>query len=515
MRKQIAIMLLVLLMALSSAGLTEEGVSYRFDDISAALSLPTGVYDTVLTPDTLKANEAFILSQGGTVESYGIAFSTKGTLLKAFDTKNGRILSISALKTDDSKQYFNINKHTPEARASYRRSHSAGDSYSVLGYYYNSVEWKNFRDVGRWLMLRYDFRQEGEIVSRGYQRRTIYNGYTITLDMEVPGSRPLKGADNTALNKVFGTFRFTATLPLPALPVAFNEKVTAPSETSEPSFTMTGNTEPGAMLTAVVGSFSTAQTQVIEVAARKNGNYSLSVTLPQEDLYFMTLTVRKEGAITLEKQYAITYRKGLLSVSATAVLPNPLTEDSYHITGTAPKGTQAQLDVNGVTASKKVGANGTFDFTVDTSSEGEYRLKLSLSKAGFETRFFTYESARTFTPEERIRKMRDASTSPAYSALIKNIDRYDGDMLTYEGYLLSQEEKAGEYIMMLALSKNGDTFSDNIILTGDQQAGFPLSTRVRVYGVLIGTNTMLNEEQQEIEYPKLQLRHMESVAAQN
>ncbi|MDD4104477.1 MAG: hypothetical protein PHH03_01335 [Eubacteriales bacterium] len=515
MRKQITIMLLALMMAVPTAGISEEGISFRFDEIRGAVALPTGVYDTVLTPDTFKANEAFIHALGGTVENYEITFSTNGILLKAFDSDNGRILTLSALKTDDSKQYFNINEHTPEARASYRRSHSTGDSYSVLGYYYNSVEWKNFRDVGRWLMLRYDFRQEGEVVSRGYQRRTVFNGYTITFDMEVPGGRPLKGGDNTALNKVFDSFRFTTVLPLPDLPVTFNEKVTAPSETSEPTFTMTGSTEPGATLTAVVGSFSTAKTQVIESVAKNNGNYSITITLPQEDLYFMTLTVRKEGAVTLDKQYAITYRKGLLPISITAVPPEILIEDSYRVTGTSPRGTQVQLDVNGSTTGKKVGANEAFTFTVDTSSEGEYDLKLTLSKAGFETRSFSYKSTRTYSHEERVQKIRDSSTSPAYANLIKNVDRYDGEMLRYEGYLMSQEERAGEYIMLLALNKNGDTYTDNVILTGDQQSGFPPSTLVRVYGVLIGTNTMLNEEQKEIEYPKLQIRHIESVAAQN
>ncbi len=48
----------------------------------------------------------------------------------------------------------------------------------------------------------------------GFQRRTIRNGYTITVDMQVYG-RNVSGADNTALNKVFDSFGFTQALPVP------------------------------------------------------------------------------------------------------------------------------------------------------------------------------------------------------------------------------------------------------------------------------------------------------------
>ena len=65
MRKQITIMLLALMMAVPTAGISEEGISFRFDEIRGAVALPTGVYDTVLTPDTFKANEAFIHALGG------------------------------------------------------------------------------------------------------------------------------------------------------------------------------------------------------------------------------------------------------------------------------------------------------------------------------------------------------------------------------------------------------------------------------------------------------------------
>lgn len=508
MRKRF-VLLLSLLLVLPVYSLAQQSNAFTFSDLYATLTLPEGVYDTILTPENLEANSDFLQFKGTTVDETKARFQQDGILLKGYDSKSGRVLTLSAQKDIEAEQYFNINEHTPETRASYRRMHAVSDKYKILGYTYNSIEWKNFRNVGRWLMLKYDFRENGEVTGRGYQRRTVHNGYTITLDMFVPGGKQLKGGDNTALNKVFDGFAFTQSLPLPELPVLFNEKVTAPMETSEPTFTMTGKTLGNARLVAVVGSYATAQTQVVETTAKKNGDYSLTITLPAEDLYFLTLTVQAEGALPLEKQYAITYRKGLMSVSMSSVPPEELTDDSYRIAGTAEKGAQVQLHVNNISATKKVGANGTFSFNADTSKEGDYEFRLVFSKKGYENRIFTYKGSRTLTEDERLSRIKDAASSPEYAKLKKNIDRYDGDMLTYEGTLISSEEKAGEWVMTLALKQTGDTYSNYLILSSENDPGYALNTTVRVYGVLVGTNTLMNEEKQEMEVPKLQVKLLE------
>lgn len=70
----------------------------------------------------------------------------------------------------------------------YRANHSNGTYCGALGYKFESCEWKNFgTEQGRFLMLKYTLREGGQ-ARRGLWRRTIRNGYTITLDMQVvPG----------------------------------------------------------------------------------------------------------------------------------------------------------------------------------------------------------------------------------------------------------------------------------------------------------------------------------------
>lgn len=504
MAKRFLIFLIASFIILPACAFAEE-TFYTFNDVHLSVQLPGGAYDVVLTRDSLASNEAFLSGQGLTAETAAVQFQTEGVLLKAYDQTNGRTLILSAQKDAEAEQYFNINEHTPEVRAGYRRLHAAGEFYRSQGYTYTSVEWKNFRGIGRWLMLKYDFRKEGSVEHRGYQRRTIYNGYTITVDMQSNGDRALKPADNSALNKVFDTISFTSTEAMPELPVMLIEKNTAPAETSEPTFIMSGTTAPLARLTAVIGSFSTAQTQVIESTAKKNGAYSFTVTLPQEDMYFMTLTVESDQAKTLERQYAITYRKGLMKVSMTSTPPEKLEQDSVRIAGTAEKGARVQLEVNGKATTKKIGEKGTFVFHVDTSAEGDYSFVVTVTKDGFETRTFSYKGERKLTEADRTARITEAAQSPTYRRLTRNIDKYDGKTLMYEGYVVSAENKGGEWVMQFALTSVGDNYSEFFIVTSDGDPKAAPGTKVTLFGTLVGTGSIVNPSGNEAEYPKLQL----------
>lgn len=503
------ILLLTMLTLLAPRFAAAEGEQYTFNDIHATVQLPAGVYETVLTAENLSANSAFLAEQGLTAETAAVQFQTGGILLKAYDRKNGRIFILSAIQDDEAGQYFNINEQTPEVRAGYRRRHAIGEYYRSLGYLYKSVEWKNFKGVGRWLMLKYDLSRDGEVLHRGFQRRSIYNGYTITFDMQSEGRRALVPGDNTALNKIFDTLSFEQTEGLPELPVMFIENNTAPVETAEPSFVMSGTTAPGARLTAVIGSFSTAQTQVIEETAKKSGAYSITVTLPNEDMYFMTLTVEAEGKKTLEKQYAITYRKGLMRVTMTNTPPEQLEGDTLRIAGVAAPNAEVSLSVNGKTTSKKASAKGAFSFTVDTYREGNYEFELVITKKGFEPRAFSYKAVRALTDEARMVRITNSAQTPTYKNLLRNIDRFDGKVLSFEGYLTSSENSNGEWIMLFALKKSGENYGSYMLLTSEKDPGVDVGSKAKIYGTLVGTSSVRDAQGAEREYPKLQLHIIE------
>ena len=88
-------------------------------------------------------------------------------------------------------------------------SHYPKNEYE--GYEFSTSEWKN-TDNGRFLVLRYTRRDNGEILYRGFMRRTIRNGYEIDFDMQIYG-RSTTNKDNTNLNKIWETFTFVEVLP--------------------------------------------------------------------------------------------------------------------------------------------------------------------------------------------------------------------------------------------------------------------------------------------------------------
>ena len=120
---------LLLLIGLVPAWAAE---SYQFAGVNAAVSLPEGVYQPVLTPENLKDNEAFIQQQGGTLAAWQADFEARGILLQAYDTANDRVLVITALQDVDGQQLFDINEHGSDVRAKYRLSHGAAGAYTIL-----------------------------------------------------------------------------------------------------------------------------------------------------------------------------------------------------------------------------------------------------------------------------------------------------------------------------------------------------------------------------------------------
>lgn len=485
--------------------------AYTFNDIHAALSLPEGVYQTVLTPENLAQNEAFIQAQGGSVATWEADFKARGILLQAYDTTNDRILLVTALKDVDGQNLFDINEHTPEVRARYRLSHGASGAYSILGYRYDSVSWKSFKDIGRFLQLRYEYRLNGSVAHRGYQRRTIRNGHTITVDMQVFG-RKLNAQDNAALNKVFNTFAFTQILPMPVLPISLDETQTAPAETGEAVFTMKGTTKPEATLHAVLISFSNNTTKVFDTKANKAGKYTLKITLPGEDVYVMTLTVRKEGLEDFSKSYNIHYKEGILPVQIISAPPETYSGNQLTLSGiTSLAGVKATLTVNGVTTSKTVARNKEFTFNIDTAAESAYDIRLVLSKRNYEDRVFTYTTQKTISQEARQEAERAQALRPSYAELIANPNAYDGKLLRFEGTLIEKQNTTDSWVLRFAIRKTDTGFEDILLLSTDTEPALPLNTAATVYGVMVGMNLSTDEQGTEYSLPKLTLNHLSAL----
>ena len=324
MRKSCFILVLAALLLLALPALAQE---VMLDTIHAKVTIPDNY--VVITRDSLTAFEDFLMNKGIDVNDAALQWRAEGVLAQAWHPDGDAMLQITAVEDEEAKTYFDIDQQTVATRAVYRKAHLSGEKFKPLGITYSSAEWKKTNQYGRFLMLRYTMKTGGEVQRRGFARKTIRNGYTIMLDYQVFG-RKLANKDDAALNKIIGTWHFTQVLSMPASAAA---KIVVnnppPEQTNTNAFTYSGTAEAGMELTCVVTRMaSMSDTMVLTETAAKNGKFSVKVTLPDEGVYLMTVTVEKNGEVTEELVYpTITSDKSTLPVNFHSKLPAQIGED--------------------------------------------------------------------------------------------------------------------------------------------------------------------------------------------
>ena len=474
--KKICLVLLAAVLTLLCVGACAD--SYHFADIYMILDVPGDTYTTQLTPENLAANESFIAGLGETVDSMKEKFTQQGIRLIAYDTTHGRTLVVTAVQDAQSRELYDINEQTADTRASYRANHSNGTYCGALGYKFESCEWKNFgTEQGRFLMLKYTLREGGQVTRRGLWRRTIRNGYTITLDMQVVG-RQVSAGDITAMNKLQETISFTQAEASPDAPLALT--FTAPP----PEFT--------------------------------NSAFKVDVSLPGKDLYNMIVSVlaaegtEKEEEIS--RNFQVEYDPTLLPVTFTSAFPDSFTTDSFKLAGTTLSGVSVQLEVNGKLQTKQTGNAKTFAFTLDTSKEGSYEILLTFTKKNYATRVFNYTIARVFDADAQRQAIRASAVAPTYSKLKNSAASYEGKYVRANGYVVSVEHGSGEWLITFATQKKGENYSDYIMVLSDAEVTLDVGTHATLYGTGAGTYKIPGDNDKTIVYPKVSLAFFDEMS---
>ena len=500
MRKAIMILLALFLAILCAAASAD--TEYSFDGVSASLSL--GDNYIVLTAENLSSHPELLAKLEKTKEVVEADFAARGVLLQAWTPELDACLEITAVQDEDAKAYFDLDQQNSQARSAYRTSLLKGQAYKDQGYSIKEAEWKKQTLGGRFLMIKYK-RTVGSTVYWGYARRAIRNGYTFTLDYQVFG-RGLRAKDLNAVNKVANTVSFITTLTAPAETTGllqFTEK--PPAETNTGVFTVEGKCTAGAHLIGVVMRMSSSAVTRVEATAKKNGSFKLPVTLPEEGIWLMTLTVESNDVIIAEEVFDITtFNRSILPVTMDSPLPDQLTEDQLVISGETMKGVTVQCFVSGgASFDKQVRTNnsGKFNFKVPSSAEAEYNITLVFSKKGYSTRRINHTAKRTLTEEDIKKQVREAAIKPAYQNLSKKLEAYTGRIMVYTVYIADIQESGDSWIVFAAMKKSAKAgYSNLIVITTDEDPDFDINTQQKFYGTCTGSYQVESEED-TISYP--------------
>lgn len=498
MRKVLLFAVLMLVLLLPCVALAD---TYTFSEGYFSIELDPDDYDKVLTPYNLSANQEWIESQGDDYQITVNSFQNEGILLKAYDNKNGRIFVVTALQNWDAQQYFDLNQQDDDMRKEFRQSHTNGTAYGVLGYSYSKAAWQKYsNDVLRFLHTKYSLKENGAVTCTGYQRRTIRNGYTITLDMQVYGDKA-GSSDEKVLQEIMKSLRFTRILPMPELPIKLNFTSSPPKETSEETFTIKGVSAKKAQITATVMSFGSSTAQTYNDTASSSGAFSFKVKLPSQGVYTITVTAEKEGSIAAQRMFSVTYQKGMLAVQLDVGPGETLTDETI-ISGSTEKGATTQVSVTGPIDYTKSTTSQDFSFKIDTSAEGQYTIILKVTKKGMNERMFTFSSTRSYTDTERTAKLKTEAKSLSYQNLSKSANK--GKLVELKGYVAEVKQNSTEWVVKYALDKSGDNYKEICYVIFTEDPAVSTGDEGVLFGMASETYSVLTEGGEIKMYPRIE-----------
>ena len=506
MRRLLCLLLAVGMLVLAAVPAAAE--SYKFGQIFMVLEVPLE-YMTQITAENIDSYGEYLASIGETPETMKERFKEEGILIWAYDAEKGRTLVVTAVQDEQAKLYYDINEQTAETRAGYRSGYKNGTYYPKTDYTFDSVEWKNFGDnQGRFLMVRYTHKADGKVAWKGEWRRTIRNGYTITVDMRV-GTRNVTSGDITALNKIQDSIAFVLMSEAPEALLTLAFSAPPPESTNSDTFTIKGTTRPGASVVAAYAALQSSQSKVYATTADGMGAFSIDVQLPGRDLYNLIVSVTanegEENEETVSRDFSVEYDPTALPVSFMTDFPETFTADTFRLTGTTLTGVTIQLVVNNELQTKKTGDNRTFAFNVDTSREGDYQIQLTFTKKDYDTKIFTYTIPRVMDEGQRRETIRTQSRSPEYANIASNPDNYVDRVLRYKGYILDSVANGSEWVITFATDKSGSKYKNRIMVLSPEPVTPDLETQVTLYGTMTGVYTFLDEDGKEQSLPRMNL----------
>lgn len=511
---------ILLLLLTAACAFASADTEYQLAPCSGKLSINEVDY-IVLTPENMDDHPDLLSHIGKTKEELLADWTERGVQLQAWNRKLNGCLEVTVVQDQEASQYYDLEQQTRQVRNEYLKLHKGSGRFSEEGFtIFSPVEWKKQKLGGNFLKFEYK-RAVGTKTWRGLIRKTVRNGYTVTLDYQVYDRLPT-GTDETKLNRIANTVSFESVAPASvddtgagtgtgtapgAVSAAGLLQITAgpPAETNSDTFTVEGITTPGAHVIGVVMRWSSSTPLKFNTDASRAGKFKLKVTLPEEGVWLLTLNLEVNGTIVAEEIFnTTTYNKTTLPVVLDAEIPEQLSSDELVISGKTSKGVTIQCIVsNGTTTfDDTVRTNGTgkFKFKVPTAMEADYDITLAFSKKNYDTKRLNYRTTRKVTAEDIKARAATKAIHPSYAALTKKLDTYIGQPMVYTVYITDVKQIDEEWVITAALKKNNKGYKEFLVFMAGEDPGLEIDSKVKLYGTCVGAYQVQSEEE-NITYP--------------
>ena len=521
MRKLLLLVLVLLLTAVCACAAA--GNEYSLSPLSGRISVDESKY-IVLTPDNLSEHPDLLSSIGKSAEELQADWAARGVVLQAWSKEMENCVEISVTQDDLSAKYYDLNAQDNGTRKQFYKE--AATKAREAGYIVaaNDVENKLHKSSGYYVIYPYVLREEGS-ESRGIMRKTVRNGYTLSVDYQKKNGRKPTGTDKDRSRNLINSIEIddvaavipqtgavtgqeapvsagTAEVPDGA-GAALNVTVLPPDITNDGVFTVEGTAYPGSEVTVSAMRLSSSSSDYFSAIAGKTGAFKVKVTLPGEGIYTVSACMYINNTPVADAFLnSVKYTTTEIPVSFAAEFPAALTSDELVVTSTTVKNVDIQcIALYGNTEltvkphnPARTNGTGNFTFRIPTRGEGEYDITLVFTKKGFDIKRYSFKATRTLTEEDTKARAAAKAEKVSYNNLAKKLDTFIGKNLVFDAYAVKTEQVGEEWILTAALRLSKGEYSNLLVFVCKDNPGLADGSKVKLYGTCFGPYEIQSEE---------------------
>lgn len=425
----------------------------------------------VVSPQLALVYAPLLEEAGIDADALSEELEVSGVQSRAYNARFSQWLSIVAWSDDLSAEIYDIEAITDAQRRTMRTRAQNSNLFEATGMRAQDVEWHKERGV-YWLYIHYTRTRGGETTGHGIRYVTVRNGMYIALDWQLASGR-FGNRDLASLRARLADLTITEKVEQPMRAARLTAEI--PSETITSELTITGQTEPGALL-VVEAPDGRGEMQTLSVGeAGKSGAFSLLVPLEAEGVYALTLTASLEGMLDASVNGEVIFNAKTLPVSLSGLQEGGslvVTQDTFTLSGQTLAGVQMQLVTPKGLSKKRAANDGTFSFELTTKEEGEYDYTLICTRSGYNQRRIPFTLVRQMTDSQERAAIKKSAESVSYKKLQQDLPENAGKTLVISGPV-TELSAAGEHTYLrMMYNKNADgSWYNPVVVVGSGELG--------------------------------------------
>ena len=414
--------------------------------------------ETVLTQTNLSEHAALIASLGTTADAIRASYMASGIVMEVIPDGGGQI-AVSFADAGAFSDVQGMDELTGERRDAFLAQYADSGLYE-------SAQWTKTEPA---CVRMTSSAMYGSMPVYTLRYATLHLGRVCLLTQTVVGRVPSL-EDDERMERVLGGIRYLSTLteptptptptptpaptatPVPTPGVAQVIKAEGemtvegvPAYTGEAALTLTGTAGASEEVTVRVGDRTLGQT-----TARKDGTFSLRVTLPQEG--DLTLAVMTD---TAEQMFSICYEKPAARLEITGPETDTFTGESVALRGETEPNATVYIEGEGFKTNVKAGRTGAFTAKITFPGEGTRTFTVTAKADGFADTTIDVLLTRELTQKEWIAAFRVKMIDPDYDDMAANPAKYAGRQFIERGRVMEFADYDGSPCALVCTENPG------------------------------------------------------------